>query len=360
MNASFSDGLVLPFGTLNAITDVPGVLVGHYSHPDVYRGTTAVMTPDASVAGVSVRGANPGTLGTDALAPTALVTRVHAIGLSGGTLFGLAAITGITSWLFDQGLGVRSRGALIPIVAGAVIYDLEIADPALHPTPDWGRAAAQAAVGGAFSRGSVGAGRGGTAGKGPGCVRTKGGLGTSSLLLPDGVVVGALAVVNSLGGVINPLNGRLYAEHGGFATPQWYGGPEPAGGETTSPLEATTLGVIATNAALTKTELTKIADLAHDGLARAIRPAHAMHDGDTIFALSVGGQDRVVPSIDAERSVFVDAVGAAGADAMVLAILDAVLQAEGIPGFPACRDVAELTPVVGDAFLTESPSASLS
>jgi len=201
---SDSSAVVLESGPLDALTDVPGVAVGHYTDERVYRGVTAILTTGGATAGVSVRGSNPGTIHTDALGPTTIGGYVHGIGLSGGSLFGLGAIAGITEWLLQQGIGLQLKSALIPIVPGAVIYDMDLTDPMVHPRAEWGHQAAAAATSGAFERGNVGAGRGGTAGKGPGGVRTKGGLGTASLMLPGGIVVGALVVINALGSMVHP------------------------------------------------------------------------------------------------------------------------------------------------------------
>jgi L-aminopeptidase/D-esterase-like protein len=325
----------LASGVLNALTDVPGIEVGHFTHDRVQRGVTAILCKEGATAGISVRGANPGTFNTDALAATTVGTLVHAIGLTGGSLFGLGAIAGITEWLLSHEIGLRQRGALLPIVSGAVIYDLDLSDPFLHPTAEWGHHAAEAAKPGTFLRGNVGAGAGGTAGKGPGCVRTKGGLGTASLLLPDGIVVGALVVINSLGGIVHPITGRLYASEGGFDMPLVYHRRDEEPDHATS-LRNTTLGVIATNAELTKPQLIKIADLAHDGLARAIRPIHTMRDGDTIFALAPHANSKSIPNTTGAN--LTDLVGAAAADAMVLATIDAARETKGVPGWPSVED----------------------
>jgi L-aminopeptidase/D-esterase-like protein len=327
--------LRLASGTLNALTDVPGIEVGHYTHDRVQRGVTAILCRAGATAGVSVRGANPGTFNTDGLAATTAGGVVHGIGLAGGSVFGLGAVSGITEWLFHQGIGHRYRGALIPVVAGAVIFDLAFADPAIFPTAEWGRQAAAAASTEGFPRGNSGAGAGGTAGKGPGCVRVKGGLGTASLVLPGGIVVGALVVLNSLGGLIHPLTGELYATHGGFDIPLLYHQPDQEL-DPTSALRNTTLGLVATNAGLTKPQVAKIADLAHDGLARGIRPAHAMRDGDTVFALAT--LDNPVWPPDTSEANLTDLVGHAAADAMVLAILDAARETEGVDGWPSVAE----------------------
>ncbi len=325
----------LETGPLSALTDVPGITVGHFTDDRVLRGITAILAEGGAVAGVSVRGSNPGTINTDALAATTIGGVVHAIGLTGGSLYGLQAVTGITEWLADRGVGHQRRGALIPVVAGAVIFDLTFSDPSVYPTPEWGRGAAESATRGPFARGNVGAGAGGTAGKGPGCVRTKGGLGTASLLLPGGIVVGALVVINSLGGLIHPHTGEPYATGGGFDVPLLYHQPdrEP---ETTASLANTTLGIVATNAELTKPQVIKIAELAHDGLARAIRPSHAMLDGDTIFALSTVDQSVRLPGTTGAN--LTDLIGHAAADAMVLAVLDAARETAGVGDWPSAVD----------------------
>jgi L-aminopeptidase/D-esterase-like protein len=327
-------------GPLNALTDVPGIEVGHFTHDVVHRGVTAILCKDGANGGVSVRGSNPGTIHTDAMGPTTIGGLVHGIGLSGGSLFGLGAIAGISEWLIEQRIGLHQRGAIIPIVPGAVIYDLDFTDPFLHPTADWGRNAAEAATTGAFARGNVGAGTGGTAGKGPGCVRVKGGLGTASLMLPGGIVVGAMVVINALGGLVHPVTGELYATSGGFDTPLLYHQTDEVDASAT-PITNTTLGVVATNAALEKPQLVKIADLAHDGLARAIRPMHAMRDGDTIFALSAYAEPVELPGTTGAN--LTDLVGHAAADAMVLAVLDAVSAIEPLGGWPSVAEAQAAT-----------------
>src|SRR5215213_6708557 len=332
-------GIRLQSGAFNALTDVPGIEVGHFTHDRVQRGVTAILCAGGATAGVSVRGANPGTFNTDALAATTVGTVVHAIGLTGGSVFGLGAIAGITEWLLRHEIGLRRRGALLPIVSGAVVYDLDLSDPFLHPTAAWGHQAAEAAKPEPFARGNVGAGTGGTAGKGPGCVRTKGGLGTASLQLPNGIVVGALVVVNSLGGIVHPMSGRLYASDGGFDVPLVYHRRDEEPDHVAS-LRNTTLGVVATNAQLTKQQLIKIADLAHDGLARAIRPIHTMLDGDTIFALSPHAN--AVSVSDTTGANMTDLVGAAAADAMVLATIDAARETKSVAGWPSVEDAMSI------------------
>jgi len=323
-------------GPNNSLIDVPGILVGHYNHPEVLRGTTAVLIATGALASVSVRGSNPGTIETDTLAPTAIDVYVHGISLSGGSLFGLSAARGITDWCQEHEIGLVRNGIYLPIIPGAVIYDIVAVDPHVLPTAEWGYSAAQAARAEPFKRGNVGAGSGGTAGKGVGTQPVKGGLGTASLLLPGGIVVGALAVINSMGGPVDLLTGQLYARDGGHDLPRYF---QPLPHINQDPPDSnTTLGVVATNCILSKAQLAKIADLAHDGFARTIRPMHTMLDGDTIFALSVpNGVAHTIPQMEAFEVT--DIIGAAAADAMVLALIDGFLQAEGIPGFPALSEV---------------------
>jgi L-aminopeptidase/D-esterase-like protein len=326
----------LEHGPNNSLVDVPGVLVGHFNHPEVLRGATAILTPTGALASVSVRGSNPGTIETDTLAPTAIDVYVHGISLSGGSLFGLSAARGITDWCQEHQIGLIRSGIYLPVIPGAVIYDIVAVDPHILPTAEWGYWAAQAARAEPFERGNKGAGRGGTAGKGYGTQPVKGGLGTASLLLPNNIVVGALAVVNSMGSPIDLLTGQLYARDGGHDLPRYF---RPILSVKSAPPEGnTTLGVVATNCILNKPQLAKIADLAHDGYARVIRPMHTMLDGDTIFALSVPG-DAAYTLPDHEAFEVTDVVGAAAADAMALALLDAFFNAEGIPGFPSLAEV---------------------
>lgn len=338
IESNLESGIQLKPGPLNALTDVSGITVGHFTHPDVRRGVTAILCQEGANAGVSVRGSNPGTVKTDALAATTIGSIVHGIGLTGGSLFGIAATAGMHEWLFKKGYGLRRGESVLPVMAGAVIYDLLLSDPRIVPTAEWGHRAAEAASDGPIARGNVGVGAGATAGKGPGCVKTKGGVGTASLTLPGGIIVAALVVVNALGGVIHPATGKLYAESGGFDIPLLYH-PEDTEREEVVSQTNTTLGLIATNADLDKAQLIKIADLAHDGLARAIRPMHTMRDGDTIFALSPYENRVHLP--DTTGAQLTDLIGSAAADAMVLAVLDSAGETPGIEGWPSVSDARQ-------------------
>jgi L-aminopeptidase/D-esterase-like protein len=317
------------------LTAVPGIKVGHFTRPERPTGCTVILTEAGAVAGVDVRGSAPGTIETDLLNPVNLVQQVHAVFLSGGSAFGLEVATGVRTYLHERKIGFDTRVAKVPIVPGAILYDLNIGGkPAIWPTADCGYRAATSASDGPVAEGNVGAGAGATVGKfngGEGAM--KGGLGTASVAMPDGLIVAAIVAVNAAGDIIDPSTGRAVA---GVRTAD---GKELADarrllrlGRASSMAVAqnTTIGVVATNARLTKIQATKAAQMAHDGLARAIYPAHTMGDGDTVFALATGTIDS---SIDISR------IGALGAEMMADAIVRAARAAESIPGYPAARDM---------------------
>ena len=284
----------------NGITKVPGIRVGHCTDAPNATGCTVVLCEGGAVGGVDVRGSAPGTRETDLLAPTAMVDRVHAVLLSGGSAFGLAAATGVVDCLEENNIGIEFGNAAIPIVPAAILFDLGLITHRVRPDANAGYAACKAAMDsddGEVAEGSVGAGTGATVAKLLGLERSvKGGIGTASVELGDGVIVGAIAAVNAVGGVSDADTGGVIA------------GPLSDDGETmldsmqliTSPDyktarprpgENTTIGVVATNAKLNKAQANKLASAAHDGLALAVRPAHLMSDGDTIFALATGQLD---------------------------------------------------------------------
>jgi L-aminopeptidase/D-esterase-like protein len=286
------------------------------------------------VGGVDVRGGAPGTRDTDLLDPVNLVEEVHGVVLSGGSLFGLDAVSGTVRWLEENGTGLDAWGTTIPIVVGAILFDLAIGDSSIRPGADCGYAAAGAAAGGAVASGSIGAGTGATVGKLAGLSRAmKGGIGTASIELPGGLVVGAIVAVNAVGDVVDPATGRVVAgvrsEDGtGFSDAR-----ELIRGRTGlvgASGENTTIGVVATNAALTKAQATKLAQMAHDGLARAVYPAHTPWDGDTIFTLATG-------EIEGDPDLIV--LGAVAADVVAEAILSAVRSARGLEGIPSVSDL---------------------
>ncbi len=318
------------------LTAVAGLKVGHHTLAARPTGCTVVLAEAGAVAGVDVRGGAPGTRETDLLDPAKTVQRVHAVVFAGGSAFGLDAAGGVVRYLSERGIGYDTRVAMVPIVPAAILFDLGVGrDPAIRPTADCGYRAAAAASAGPVAEGNVGAGAGATVGKLGGAGRAmKGGVGSAALTVPGGLVVAALAAVNAVGDVIDPATGRVVA---GVRTPDGAGLADArtllragAGGGG-RPRENTTLGVVATNAALTQAEATTVAQMAHDGLARAIVPAHTPSDGDAIFALATGRRDEPVGA---------GTVGALAAEAMAEAIVRAVRAAAGIPGYPAARDLA--------------------
>lgn len=318
------------------LTDVPGIKVGQITRTERPTGCTVVLAEAGAVAGVDVRGSAPGTIETDLLDPVNLVQQVHAVFLSGGSAFGLDVAAGVRKYLFERKIGFETRAARVPIVPGAILYDLGVGNkPEIWPTSDCGYRAATAATTGPIAEGNVGAGAGATVGKTGGGGAMKGGLGTASIAAPAGsetLIVGAIVAVNAVGDIIDPQNGTVVA---GVRTPD---GKRLADARkllrlgTAAPVKPgqnTTIGVVATNARLTKAQATKVAQMAHAGLARTIYPAHTMGDGDVIFALSTGQLD----------TAEVSRIGALAAEAMAEAILRAVRQAKGIPGFPAASDL---------------------
>lgn len=306
-------------------------------------GTTVVLARAGAVAGVDVRGGGPGTRETDLLDPSALVERVHAVVLTGGSAYGLAAADGVMAGLEDARIGLpmgADPAHVVPIVPGAVIYDLGRGG-AFRNRPDasFGRAALAAATGDTPARGCVGAGTGAT------CGGLKGGVGWAEVTLPSGVRVAALTVLNAAGSAVDAATGRLWADRSGsLATPTRAEREalEDAG-RNPAPSLNTTIGVVLTDATLTKAQARKVAAVAHDGLARAIAPVHSMLDGDTIFCLASG---RRALTEDAERGWAAtvpafDALLEAAAETFTAACLDAVLQAEGRGPW---RSYAELAP----------------
>ena len=317
------------------LTDVAGVKVGHFTETRRPTGCTVVLVEAGATCGVDVRGGAPGTRETDLLDPVNMVDRVHAVVLAGGSAFGLDAATGVMRWLEERGIGFPAGPARVPIVPAAILFDLGLGDPKIRPDAAAGYAAAKAASAGPVAEGNVGAGAGATVGKLLGFARAmKAGLGTASVTLPGGLVVAALAAVNAAGDVIDPATGQLVAGARAEGGDRIEGGMkallEGRGPAAARPGENTTLVVVATNAALTKSEATKVAQMAQDGLARAIHPAHTPWDGDTVFALSAG-------KVEAPGGVLT--LGAVAAEATTRAILRAARLAQGLPGLPAAADL---------------------
>jgi L-aminopeptidase/D-esterase-like protein len=330
-------------GKYNALTDVAGIEIGSHTDAHAMSGVTVVLCSEGATGGVDVRGAAPGTRETDLLAPVNLVEKVQAVVLSGGSVFGLAAADGVVRWLAEKGCGFPlDQGCVAPIVPAAVLFDLGRGPQFVPPVSgDWGRLACEAATGGPVPMGCVGAATGALSHS------IKGGLGGASEVLGTGITVAALMAVNSDGTAVNPATGRFWeiglelgGEFGAAGRRAVKVPSRPASG----PARNTTIGVVATDAVLTKTQALKVAQMAHDGLARAIRPAHTMFDGDTIFCLATGR--RALPEIPgffpAGPAQAVNEIGHAAADCTARAIIHAVLNAQSAGGMTAHRDLENL------------------
>jgi L-aminopeptidase/D-esterase-like protein len=318
----------------DTITAVSGIRVGHHTLSERPTGCTVIVAEGGAVASVDVRGGAPGTRETDLLNPTNLVQQVHAIALAGGSAFGLATADGVIRYLEEKHVGFPYGGSVIPIVPAAILFDLSLGDAAVRPGPDCGYAAARGATTAPVMEGNVGAGAGATVGKWLRSDRgMKGGIGSAAIELPDGIVVGAIVAVNAAGNVVDPATGRFIA------------GARSEDGKTIEDARAllrrrsraaatpggnTTIGVVATNATLTKVQAAKLAQMAHDGYARALYPAHLTVDGDTVFALATGTR---------AGAVDLDQLGTLAADAVADAIVRAARAATSIPGYPAARDM---------------------
>ncbi|MEM7349512.1 MAG: P1 family peptidase [Acidobacteriota bacterium] len=345
--------------TDKGLTAVGGIKVGHHTLTERPTGCTVILAEAGAVAGVDVRGGAPGTRETDLLDPVNMVQTAHAVVLSGGSAFGLDSASGAVRYLDEKKIGFPvgppSAGQVVPIVASAILFDLFIGDkPQIRPGADCGYKAAAAATTAAVAEGNVGAGAGATVGKlGPRGRAMKSGLGSASVTLPDGLTVAALVAVNAVGDVIDPATGKVVAglrtaDGRGLADARKLvrsGALNRPRAERGAPSTNTTIGLVATNASLTQAEATKIAQMAHDGLARTIVPIHTPLDGDTLFALATGTHD-------GPGSVL--AIGALAADVMAEAVLRAVHAAEGIPGLPAAADL-EGAGAEGDGVTGERP-----
>ena len=332
------------------LTAVAGLEVGHHTDSRRPTGCTVVLARAGAVAGVDVRGAAPGTRETELLAPVNTIDKVHAIVLAGGSAFGLEAATGAMRWLEEHGIGVQVGRAgdvnphtgipvRVPIVPAAILFDLWVGDPRIRPDADAGYAACAAASSAPPAEGNVGAGAGASVGKLFGIARAmKGGVGSAAVTV-DGLTVAALVAVNAIGDVVDPRSGAVVA---GVRTPDGRGllGTTDAllRGEVPPPLatgSATTLAIVATDAVLTKPEATKVAQMAHDGLARSIDPVHTMGDGDIVFALATGASG---------RRASVTLVGTLAARVLAEAVLRGVRAARriggpGLPDLPATGDL---------------------
>jgi L-aminopeptidase/D-esterase-like protein len=318
------------------ITDVPGIRVGHVTDLKGLTGCTVVLCENGAVGGVDQRGGAPGTRETDLLRPGHTVQQVHAVLLSGGSAFGLAAADGVMQYLEERAIGFDTRVARVPIVVAAILFDLALGDPKARPDSQMGYAACQVAGDGPVAEGNVGAGTGATMGKVLGQERSmKSGLGSAAVDLGGGLMVGALVAVNAIGDVVDPRSGSILAGARRPGSDQFVNtlavmkNLTSRAAAPSSP--STVIGVVATNARLTKEEANKMAQMAQDGIARTIRPAHTMFDGDTLFALST-----------ADIRADVDVVGAYAAEVVAEAIVRGVKAAEGVGGLPAWQDLGRV------------------
>ncbi|GAC1398136.1 MAG: P1 family peptidase [Ktedonobacteraceae bacterium] len=312
----------------NDITDVPGIRVGHDTNLEAGTGCTVVLCDPPAVGGVDVRGGAPATRETDLLRPMHLVDQVHAILLSGGSAFGLDAASGIMRYLEERQIGYDVEVAKVPIVPGAAIFDLGFGSARVRPDAESGYRACLQASTEATQQGNIGAGTGATVGKmlGP-AFAMKGGLGSASTTLGDGTYVGALVAVNAFGNIIDSQTQRVIA-----------GGRDPLPVADTvssaNPFGNTTIAVVATNAALTKEEINKVAQMAHNGIAQVVRPAHTLFDGDTVFALALGPREQHHKDL-ATHAYQVSMIGAAAAKVLAQAIINGVRYATDLHGIPA-------------------------
>src|SRR5574341_152380 len=322
----------------HSITDVPSLEVGHAQNSDALTGCTVILCRKGAVAGVDVRGCAPGTRETDLLDPVNLVEKVHAILLAGGSAFGLDAAGGVMRYLEEHHIGFNTGVARVPIVPAAILFDLNLRNKNVRPNAEMGYQACLAASKAAPAEGNAGAGTGASVGKMFGtALAMKSGVGSASMESGAGVMIGALVAVNAFGDVVDPDNGKILAGlRSGRAGPLHVGSKDYFA-DTLAMMKKplgrgilgfasranTVIGVVATNAKLTKSQATKVAQMAHDGVARAIRPAHTMLDGDTIFALSTGN-----------KNADVTVIGAFAAEALSQAVLRAVKMAAPAAGLP--------------------------
>ncbi|MED1788912.1 P1 family peptidase [Brevibacillus laterosporus] len=315
--------------TVGSIVDIKGIKVGHQQDEEALTGCTVLLMERGAVCGVDVRGSAPGTRETDLLSPINKVDQVHAICLSGGSTFGLDAASGVMRYLEEQGIGLDVGVAKIPIVPAAVLFDLALGDASIRPTIDMGYEAAKQASERKFAEGNIGAGCGATVGKMAGFERAmKGGLGTASRELSNGLLIAAIVAVNAVGEVRCPVTGERLAGARGEDEEllDIYDCMERATFDVIPDGANTTIGVVACNAILTKAEANKVAQMAHDGLARTIYPIHTMYDGDTLFAIGTG-----------EVRASVNLIGAIAAEVMAEAVVRAIKAAEPAGNIPSYR-----------------------
>ena len=298
--------------TNQTITAIEGITVGHATNVTARTGCTVVLCPTGATAGVDVRGAAPGTRETEALRPGRLVQKAHAVLLTGGSAFGLDAAGGVVQYLEERGIGFPAGPVRVPIVPAAVIFDLAVGDANVRPDRKMGYQACLNATDTPVAMGTIGAGTGATVGKAPGVTASLGGVGSACRHLDTGLTVSAIMVVNALGNVVEPNTGEILA--GGKENNRFVDITERLLDASIVPGTNTTIGVVATNATLTPAEVKRVAEMAHDGMARAIRPSHTMFDGDTIFALAM----------DTHTGTSVNTIGILAAEVVAAAIVNAI------------------------------------
>ena len=294
------------------LTAIDGIKVGHATDATARTGCTVVLCPAGATAGVDVRGAAPGTRETEALRPGRLVQKAHAVLLTGGSAFGLDAAGGVVQYLEEQNVGFPAGPVRVPIVPAAVIFDLGVGNAKIRPDQEMGYQACLNATDEPVAMGAIGAGTGATVGKAPGATPSLGGIGSACKYLDSGLIVAAIVVVNALGNVVDPETGEIVA--GGKVNGDFVDITERLLDANIVHGTNTTIGVVATNATLTSAEVNRVAEMAHDGMARAIRPSHTMFDGDTLFSLATG----------AHTGSSVNTIGILAAEVVAEAIVNAV------------------------------------
>lgn len=326
----------------NTITDVPGIKVGHIQNLEALTGCTVILTEAGATGGVDQRGGAPGTRETDALRPMHLVEKVHGVILSGGSAFGLDTASGVMKYLEEKNIGVNTGFGKVPIVPSAILFDLGIGKSMIRPDAQMGYEACQIATDNNCEQGNVGAGTGATVGKILGMKQAmKSGVGTASMEIGNGVIIGAIIAVNAFGDIVTPIGGEILAGARSMRSGLIKIGSPGRFADTMRVLKTlagrsimrfaskqnTVIGVVGTNAVLTKNEANKVAQMAHNGLAMTIRPAHTMFDGDTIFALATN-----------RRKIDANIVGAFASEVVSKAIINGIMAAQSIPGFPAANE----------------------
>ncbi len=326
----------------NSIIDVSGIQVGHENNDSALTGCTVILCPEGAIGGVDQRGGAPGTRETDLLHPMHMVEKIHAVLLAGGSAFGLDAASGVMKYLEEKGIGFNAGVARVPIVPAAILFDLGIGDPNVRPDAAMGYLACQNASSEPPAEGNVGAGTGCTVGKILGAGQAmKSGIGTASMEIGGGVIVGAFVAVNAFGDIVNPENQQIVAGARSSKVGPLQFGVDGYFADTLEIMKSlagrtimnfasranTVIGVIATNAKLDKNEINKVAQMSHNGIAQTIRPAHTMFDGDTLFAMSTG-----------KKNADVNIVGAFAVEVVAQAILSGVKAAKSVADLPAASD----------------------